>query len=73
MVLGNLSQGASMFRYVTINTARYSKLLVDMEINNSNNNVEFHGGNSKYNTDGETARNLLTGSQNWNINDSGLE
>ena len=73
MNLSNLTNGREMFFNVTINTTRYSELLVDMEDLNSNNNVDFHGGNSKYNTDGETARNLLTGSQNWNITDGGLE
>jgi hypothetical protein len=62
-----------MFLGSTFNTLRYSELLVDMENLNSNTNVRFHGGFSKYNTDGETARNLLTGSQNWDINDGGLE
>jgi hypothetical protein len=70
---GNLRDGQLILSGSTINTTRYSQLLEDMEINNNNNNVGFDGGSSKYNTDGQTARNLLTGSQNWNISDGGLE
>jgi hypothetical protein len=70
---GNLTDGQLILNGNTINTTRYSQLLEDMEINNNNNNVRFDGGSSKYNTDGQTARNLLTGSQNWTIIDGGLE
>jgi hypothetical protein len=73
MNLSNLTNGISMFRNVTINTTRYSELLVDMEDLNSNNNVIFHGGNSEYNTTGETARDLLTTNQSWLFEDGGLE
>jgi hypothetical protein len=58
----------------TINTSRYSQLLIDMEDLNNNNNVRFHGGwSSKYNTDGETARDLLETNQSWSFSDGGLE
>jgi hypothetical protein len=73
IVFGNLTSGNSMFINNTINTTRYSELLVDMEDNNSNNNVDFHGGNSEYNTTGETARDLLTNNQSWSFTDGGLE
>jgi hypothetical protein len=36
------------------------------------NNVPFHGGNSKYNTNGQTARNTLI-AKNWTFTDGGLE
>ena len=63
-----------MFRDITINTTRYSQLLVDMEDLNPNNSVSFHGGNSLYNSTGETARNILTGgTRSWTILDGGLE
>jgi hypothetical protein len=71
--LPNLKSAARFLLNNTINTARYSQLLVDMEDLNGNNNVNFHGGNSKYNTDGETARNLLTTNQSWSFSDGGLE
>jgi hypothetical protein len=71
MTLANLTNGDQMFENNTINTARYSTLLVDIENFNSNLNVTFGGGNSKYNTDGETARNLLIANQNWTFTDAG--
>ena len=72
MTLPSLTNGARMFQDNTINTARYSQLLIDLEANNPNNNVEFHGGNSKYNAAGEIARNALT-ARGWDITDGGLE
>ncbi|GAG52489.1 unnamed protein product, partial [marine sediment metagenome] len=61
-----------MFNQVTINTTRYSQLLVDLESGNSNNSVQFDGGNSKYNATGEVARDLLTGvGRTWTITDGG--
>ena len=71
MTLDNLTDGANMFAENTINTVRYSELLVDMENLNSNTNVLFNGGNSKYNTSGETARNLLINNQTWSFTDGG--
>ena len=71
MTLANLTNGDQMFENNTINTARYSTLLVDIENFNSNLNVPFGGGNSKYNTDGKTARNLLIANQNWTFTDAG--
>ena len=72
MTLPKLTNGSNMFRDCTINTIRYSQLLIDMAANNPNNNVTFHGGLSKYNTAGQTARNTLT-SRGWIITDGGLE
>ena len=72
MELPLLSNGGNMFLGNTLNTTRYSQLLIDLEANNSNNNVTFHGGNSKYNTAGEIARNALT-ARGWTITDGGLE
>ena len=72
MTLPSLTNGNSMFLDCTINTTRYSQLLIDMEAGNVNNNVTFHGGNSKYNTAGETAKNALI-ARGWVITDGGLE
>ncbi|MFO7970059.1 MAG: hypothetical protein R6U15_08140 [Candidatus Izemoplasmatales bacterium] len=72
MELPNLAFAYDMFFGNTINTERYSQLLIDLEANNPNNNVQFHGGNSKYNTQGEIARNALL-SRGWSITDGGLE
>ena len=74
MTLPLLSNGTNMFTNNTINTTRYSQLLVDLESGNANNSVSFHGGNSLYNATGETARDLLTGvGRTWTITDGGLE
>ena len=74
MTLPSLTNGASMFLSNTINTTRYSQLLVDLESGNANNSVVFRGGNSKYNATGETARDILTGPVRlWTITDGGLE
>jgi len=74
MTLPALSNGLTMFIGSTINTTRYSQLLVDLESGNANNSVAFHGGSSKYNATGETARNILTGGVRlWTITDGGLE
>jgi len=72
MELPLLANGALMFSNNTINTARYSQLLIDLEANNANNNVAFHGGNSQYNAAGQTARNALL-ARGWTITDGGLE
>jgi TP901-1 family phage major tail protein len=73
ITLSNLSDGYYLFNSSTINTTRYSQLLIDLENLNSNNNFSFHGGNSQYNTSGQTARNILTASpRNLTITDGGL-
>ena len=74
MTLPSLTNGSNILLGVTINTTRYSQLLVDLESGNANNSVAFHGGSSKYNATGETARNILTGGVRlWTITDGGLE
>ena len=74
MELSNLTDGILMFSGNTINTARYSQLLIDLEANNPNNNVNFHGGDSKYNAAGQAARDILTAApRNWIITDGGIE
>ena len=72
VTLPNLENGTNFLNANTINTARYSTLLEDMENGNSNTNVPFNGGLSKYNTNGETARDLLIANQNWSFTDGGL-
>ena len=73
ITLSNLSNGYYLFNSSTINTTRYSQLLIDLENLNSNNSFSFHGGNSQYNTSGQTARNILTASpRSLTITDGGL-
>jgi hypothetical protein len=75
MTLPNITDATNFLQDSTINTARYSQLLVDMEAGNSNNNVSFHGGGSKYNDAGEVARNALADAagRNWSFTDGGKE
>jgi hypothetical protein len=75
MTLPNLTDGTNFLLDSTINTERYSRLLVDMEAGNSKLNVPFHGGNSKYNDAGEVARNSLADAagRNWSFTDGGKE
>jgi len=72
MELPLLTNGGSMFEGNTINTERYSQLLIDLEEFNHNNNVPFNGGNSQYNAQGQIARNALI-ARGWTITDGGLE
>ena len=67
-----LTDGYRMFYNCTLNTTNYSQILINMESANSNSNVPFHGGNSQYNTSGQTARTALINNQNWIITDGGL-
>jgi len=73
MVLPNLTNGTQMFEGNTINTTRYSQLLVDMDANNANLNVPFHGGNSKYNSIGYIGRHNLITNKTWTITDGGVD
>ena len=75
MTLPNLTDGTNFLLDSTINTERYSQLLVDMAAGNNNTNVPFHGGNSKYNDAGEVARNSLADAagRNWSFTDGGKE
>jgi hypothetical protein len=73
ITLASLTNGFQMFEGCTIDTADYSTLLVNMEANNSNNNVNFHGGNSKYNAAGGVARTALVNDHSWSVTDGGPE
>jgi len=69
--LASLTAGVQMFYNVTLNTVDYSNLLIRTEASNPNNNVDFHGGNSKYNSSASSARASLV-SRGWTIADGGL-
>jgi len=74
MTLASLTNGSNMFAFNTIETSDYSTLLVNIEANNINTGVAFHGGLSKYNATGQVARNaLLARTPAWVITDGGLE
>lgn len=67
-----ITNGLTIFSGITINTARYSQLLIDMESLNPNNGVTFNAANSKYNSTAVTARANLV-ARGWTITDGGLE
>lgn len=68
----SLATGSSMFNNVTLSTNTYSNLLIYLAANNSESNVTFDGGNSKYSISGQAARNILLG-RGWAITDGGLD
>ena len=72
ITFASLTNGDAMFSSI-INKSNYSQLLINIASYNTNNNVTFNGGGSKYNTAGQTARNQLTGVQGWVITDGGYE
>jgi hypothetical protein len=59
---------------VNLTTSSYSNLLINMasNANNRQSNVLFHGGNSRYNLAGQTARQTLQ-AKGWTFTDLGLE
>ena len=63
----------NMFNGVTLNTTNYNSLLTGWASQSLINDTPFHGGNSIYSCDAESARNdTLIGVYNWTITDGGL-
>ncbi len=65
-----------MLNGVTLPTTRYSDMLINFASKAGqfeNTGITLHGGNSKYNSAGEEARDTLTSTYSWNIDDGGLE
>jgi LPXTG-site transpeptidase (sortase) family protein len=60
-----------MFLGAKLSTTNYDALLIGWEGQPHITNVDFHGGNSTY-CAGESARANMTGPDNWEIDDSGL-
>jgi hypothetical protein len=68
-----LDDGRSCFLNVTLTTAIYDQLLIDLDTDNPNSSVTFHGGNSLYTkapSAAATARASLV-SKSWVISDGG--
>ena len=63
----------NFLRSVTLNTSDYDDILINLSTQDLLNNVTFNGGNSKYSTTGQTARNFIISEFNWSFNDGGLE
>jgi hypothetical protein len=70
---GAMTNGSNMFSGTTIPTLDYSAMLVQTENSNSESNVNFHGGSSKYNSQGRTAKDALIADHTWTITDDGIE
>src|SRR5690606_7432794 len=70
----SMSNGSNMIGRIDgrLTTADYSNLLIAIEANNTNTNVVFGAGLSKYNSSAVAARNALL-ARGWIITDAGLE
>jgi len=68
--ISSMTAATNMFNGATLSTANYSALLIGWEAGTHQSSVTFHGGNSTYNTSGETARTALVG-DGWTITDGG--
>ena len=60
-----------VFVGITLSTESYSNLLISMNEHLPQTGLQFHGGNSKYNAAGATARAALV-ARGWTITDGGL-
>lgn len=67
----NCTAFTGVFLGVTFTTDSYSNLLIRMAATLAQTGMSFHGGGSKYNTAGATARSYLTGTLGWTITDGG--
>ena len=70
--IGNVTNMAFMFYSATLSTAHYDSMLDSWSKKVVQNNVNFHGGNSKYCNLGEAGRTVLAG-KGWTITDGGKD
>lgn len=72
--LRNMTDGMYCFSGVTLSSDSYSDLLIDLAAYNSNTNVVFDGGFSRYQSRASSARTTtLIGARSWVITDGGIE
>ncbi len=69
--ISSLTEAGDMLKNTAISKANYDTLLIGWQANAHNNNVAF-GASSDYCT-GEPARNILTGTDGWNITDGNFD
>jgi hypothetical protein len=69
----SMTDGQNMLFGSTIPTSDWSDILITQNANNTNNNVNFHGGNSEYDCLGSNARDNLVNTKLWSITDGGLD
>lgn len=62
----------SMFDSTEISTANYDALLQGWSRQLLKSDLDFDAGNSKYSSNSQAAREILTGTYNWNISDGGV-
>ena len=67
-----MNNGLSCFQGTTLPTSDYSDILITQNANNPNNSVNFHGGNSNYDSSATSARANLVSTKLWSITDAGL-
>ncbi len=69
--VSNVTNMTNMLQGFTLSTANYNKLLIGWSQQDVQPNVTFHGGNSKYSSAAEEARQILI-NKKWNITDGGV-
>jgi len=70
--ISNVNSMKHMFWGISLSTENYDAILTSWASQNVIN-IDFDGGKSKYSSDGEIARNILTSpKKNWRITDGGL-
>ena len=62
-----------MFVRTTLSTANYDAILQGWSSQRLQSHVDFHGGNSRYSSASESARNILVNTYYWRITDGGIE
>lgn len=67
-----LQYASQMFRYATLSPQNYGSLLMTWSILNLKSNVYFHGGYSQYLNEALPARQILTDTYLWTIDDGGI-
>ncbi len=68
--VSNVTDMGNMLNEVTLSTDNYDSLLISWSQQDVQPNVNFHGGNSKYSSASENARQILV-DKGWTINDGG--
>jgi hypothetical protein len=71
--VSNALDMGNMFKGVTLSTANYDAILNGWSELMLQNDVNFHGGNSKYSLAAEAARAKIISDFNWTITDGGKE
>ncbi len=71
--VSNVTNMGYMFYGVTLSTINYDAILNGWSGLTLQDDVSFHGGNSKYSSAAQAARAKIIGDFNWTITDGGLE